>query len=158
MAARVTSRTLALVLLSSAVAGTVAAQADDPHLIPRPREIGGGKFVPLGGTIAIASASNADDRFAAKDLGESLRERGFKVTTGAEGGFVIRLHRASSESGKALLARHNQTLSEAASPEGYVVVTSATSADVVAATSAGVFRSEERRVGKECRSRWSPYH
>ena len=23
---------------------------------------------------------------------------------------------------------------------------------------AGVFRSEERRVGKECRSRWSPYH
>src|SRR5256885_11162611 len=24
--------------------------------------------------------------------------------------------------------------------------------------SAGVPRSEERRVGKECRSRWSPYH
>ena len=22
----------------------------------------------------------------------------------------------------------------------------------------GVKRSEERRVGKECRSRWSPYH
>ena len=21
-----------------------------------------------------------------------------------------------------------------------------------------LFRSEERRVGKECRSRWSPYH
>src|SRR3989475_13197020 len=25
-------------------------------------------------------------------------------------------------------------------------------------TIAGVDRSEERRVGKECRSRWSPYH
>ena len=24
--------------------------------------------------------------------------------------------------------------------------------------SAGISRSEERRVGKECRSRWSPYH
>ena len=24
--------------------------------------------------------------------------------------------------------------------------------------SAELFRSEERRVGKECRSRWSPYH
>ena len=24
--------------------------------------------------------------------------------------------------------------------------------------SVDVFRSEERRVGKECRSRWSPYH
>ena len=23
---------------------------------------------------------------------------------------------------------------------------------------AGLWRSEERRVGKECRSRWSPYH
>src|SRR5882762_8605190 len=27
-----------------------------------------------------------------------------------------------------------------------------------AATSARIERSEERRVGKECRSRWSPYH
>ena len=27
-----------------------------------------------------------------------------------------------------------------------------------AATKAKLFRSEERRVGKECRSRWSPYH
>src|SRR3712207_8460768 len=26
------------------------------------------------------------------------------------------------------------------------------------AASAAVARSEERRVGKECRSRWSPYH
>ena len=25
-------------------------------------------------------------------------------------------------------------------------------------TKGGVWRSEERRVGKECRSRWSPYH
>ena len=25
-------------------------------------------------------------------------------------------------------------------------------------TSIGQYRSEERRVGKECRSRWSPYH
>src|SRR5215813_15305062 len=27
-----------------------------------------------------------------------------------------------------------------------------------AATGGGIDRSEERRVGKECRSRWSPYH
>ena len=25
-------------------------------------------------------------------------------------------------------------------------------------TAIGLQRSEERRVGKECRSRWSPYH
>ena len=28
----------------------------------------------------------------------------------------------------------------------------------VLADEAGETRSEERRVGKECRSRWSPYH
>src|SRR3712207_6972882 len=31
-------------------------------------------------------------------------------------------------------------------------------ARVVAIVLEGVERSEERRVGKECRSRWSPYH
>ena len=30
--------------------------------------------------------------------------------------------------------------------------------DVVAVGVSGGKRSEERRVGKECRSRWSPYH
>ena len=29
---------------------------------------------------------------------------------------------------------------------------------LVVALGAGLGRSEERRVGKECRSRWSPYH
>ena len=28
----------------------------------------------------------------------------------------------------------------------------------ILAAVANTFRSEERRVGKECRSRWSPYH
>src|SRR2546430_10408280 len=31
-------------------------------------------------------------------------------------------------------------------------------ADAQASVLPGVTRSEERRVGKECRSRWSPYH
>src|ERR1035441_6576050 len=30
--------------------------------------------------------------------------------------------------------------------------------DTIAAKAAFITRSEERRVGKECRSRWSPYH
>src|SRR3712207_4601399 len=30
--------------------------------------------------------------------------------------------------------------------------------DIAAAIADAVWRSEERRVGKECRSRWSPYH
>ena len=30
--------------------------------------------------------------------------------------------------------------------------------EVVVVSSGAISRSEERRVGKECRSRWSPYH
>src|SRR3712207_8249126 len=41
-------------------------------------------------------------------------------------------------------------------PVGSVVATSAEAVQAPVATSQG--RSEERRVGKECRSRWSPYH
>ena len=29
---------------------------------------------------------------------------------------------------------------------------------IIGASGCGKSRSEERRVGKECRSRWSPYH
>ena len=29
---------------------------------------------------------------------------------------------------------------------------------LIAGIGPGIGRSEERRVGKECRSRWSPYH
>jgi len=30
--------------------------------------------------------------------------------------------------------------------------------NIISGNNTGVYRSEERRVGKECRSRWSPYH
>ena len=39
--------------------------------------------------------------------------------------------------------------------EGYMRLSYATSVEMI---EEGVLRSEERRVGKECRSRWSPYH
>src|SRR5258708_24105172 len=40
----------------------------------------------------------------------------------------------------------------------YTIVPNAWSYRTDYFTQAGVTRSEERRVGKECRSRWSPYH
>ena len=48
-----------------------------------------------------------------------------------------------------------------AGPAAVTLILLATAATLVAAQSgedAHVARSEERRVGKECRSRWSPYH
>ena len=43
--------------------------------------------------------------------------------------------------------------------DGYAdLIIGAHQADPNGVNNAGVSRSEERRVGKECRSRWSPYH
>ena len=39
-----------------------------------------------------------------------------------------------------------------------LMLLTAVSAVAAKKTPATVLRSEERRVGKECRSRWSPYH
>src|ERR1039457_1964135 len=41
---------------------------------------------------------------------------------------------------------------------GHVCVTAGRSGFTVTRTKFPANRSEERRVGKECRSRWSPYH
>ena len=40
----------------------------------------------------------------------------------------------------------------------YGIPASVTLAQGILESSNGQSRSEERRVGKECRSRWSPYH
>ena len=43
-------------------------------------------------------------------------------------------------------------------PAASAVVTFQSATGGTALTGAMTLRSEERRVGKECRSRWSPYH
>src|SRR3712207_9304744 len=43
-------------------------------------------------------------------------------------------------------------------PIVFSVITFSGSAQFAVAAVLGASRSEERRVGKECRSRWSPYH
>ena len=42
--------------------------------------------------------------------------------------------------------------------KGTVDITMVTLAVICAGLIGAIARSEERRVGKECRSRWSPYH
>ena len=41
---------------------------------------------------------------------------------------------------------------------GYVSQTAMSASSLANQYTFILFRSEERRVGKECRSRWSPYH
>ena len=64
----------------------------------------------------------------------------------------------------ALLARCKQLAAKAAdAPDGDALIQvyyeqSRAFADYTTASQLANIRSEERRVGKECRSRWSPYH
>ena len=50
------------------------------------------------------------------------------------------------------------TLPKVSFPWDKVTAESIETGSYDAAPLAGTARSEERRVGKECRSRWSPYH
>src|SRR5437660_12576773 len=55
--------------------------------------------------------------------------------------------------GASLNIRHNLSSSKGPKPLQLKLLTT-----YIPKTSAFTLRSEERRVGKECRSRWSPYH
>jgi hypothetical protein len=69
----------------------------------------------------------------------------------------IQALRASVLESLAALTADGTTAITAAVTDAYDVGAGAASADL-AGTGFVPGRSEERRVGKECRSRWSPYH
>ena len=81
----------------------------------------------------------------------------------------LTLHRSQSFRGPLILVNRDHPLQEAETPELIPLDTAypdirmerragkLLSACIQAAGGRGT-RSEERRVGKECRSRWSPYH
>ena len=73
-----------LVLLSVLLATPSAAQTD-LRLIPQPREmqLEGSVSVPNG--ITVTRPANAEDRFAALDLANALKDRGIRVITGVTG-------------------------------------------------------------------------
>src|SRR6185437_536449 len=85
----------------------------------------------------------------AKDLSELMTELGLNAPSIA-GGRRVAYHSACSlqhgqqikSAPQALLAKAGFTVLEPGEPH----------------LCCGSARSEERRVGKECRSRWSPYH
>ena len=57
-----------------------------------------------------------------------------------------------------LFAALADTFREKYKDEKLLLVGFAETATAIGAQAAITVRSEERRVGKECRSRWSPYH
>ena len=56
------------------------------------------------------------------------------------------------------LGRFGRHIAQELNELGHQVMAIDSNEDRVNAVLSYVTRSEERRVGKECRSRWSPYH
>lgn len=138
-------RFLRLALVTAAIGNAAAAQsqaADDPRLIPRPREMAAGTFVSIPRSIVIHAPGPADDRFAATDLAESLRERGFRASVGANfpaDAYQVSLVRADNAVGAGVLRAAGLALGDDQRAEGYVLVTNDDRAVVVAASAAGLF-------------------
>jgi hexosaminidase len=133
------ARRFALVLLAFVVAGSPLRAAGDPHLIPKPRETTAGDLAPLAKSVVIAPAANDDDRFAAKDLADALKERGVRIVTAGEGAFRISLLRLDTPTARRVLEDNKITFRDDMKAEGYVLLTTKDGAAIVAASGAGVF-------------------
>jgi hypothetical protein len=133
------ARRLLPALLLIALPATRARAADDPHLIPKPRDVIAGALAPLPKTIVIEGATNDDDRFTARDLADALKERGLTATVGAGSGYRISFARTGSGTAKRVLDEHNLTFTPEMNAEGYVLVVEKQMAHVIAASGVGMF-------------------
>src|SRR2546426_9984861 len=111
--------------------------------------------------VAPEDSGERVDRYLAARLPELSRTR---IQELAEQGFAFVDGRATQSSHRVrpdevieIEVRPRAPL--AAEPENIPLEILYEDADVLVVNKpAGMTRSEERRVGKECRSRWSPYH
>ncbi|HEX9382864.1 MAG TPA: beta-N-acetylhexosaminidase, partial [Gemmatimonadaceae bacterium] len=128
-----------LVLLSVLLAAPSPAQTDF-RLIPQPREMQVEGSVSLPNGITVARPANAEDRLAALDLTNALKDRGIHVVTGETGaGPRVVLLRADASTAQSVLRRHSLKLDPAMKDEGYVITPDGNRIVVIGTTSAGVF-------------------
>ena len=131
--------TLALALLFAVPASASDAQTD-LRLIPQPREIQLEGSVSIRSGITIARPANSEDRFAALDLANTLKERAIRNTSSEKGpGPRIVLMRLDATGAQSVLRRHSLTFDPAMREEGYVITPDGNRIVVIGATSAGVF-------------------
>src|SRR5256886_11206853 len=111
------------------------------------------------GMISLGCAKNLVD---AEIMLGSVLERGMEITSSADDADVLVVNTcafidsAKEESIDAILSAHQaRGLNKRA---GQKLIVSGCMSQRFARELREEMRSEERRVGKECRSRWSPYH
>ena len=143
-----------------ATAGLAIPASAAGTVFPAPRESSttAGDFVlDQTSIIAIPASPSQQDLFLAQMLAEELGDR-FDLHLRIErlehlapARKLIVMGAFSSPLVAEYCARHALKMdARNPGPEGYIL---RTGPEIVV-----VARSEERRVGKECRSRWSPYH
>ena len=89
-----------------------------------------GAFTHIGVAVIGARAASQEGLVAAYEIAFDLARAGVVVVSGLARGVDSAAHRGALDGG----------------------------GPTIAVLGTGIDRSEERRVGKECRSRWSPYH
>ena len=126
--------------------GSPAANTVAPALVPMPRELAMRNAFGVGRGVAVTGGADADDRFAARELIDALRDRRIPIVTiAAPGVVVVRLLRRDTPDGRDALRRSGLTFDTAQATEGYALTTDAGPGgaggriDVVAATAAGLF-------------------
>jgi hexosaminidase len=133
----IVARRIAVAVLACAAATTRLSAADDPRLIPKPREVTAGDLASLAKSVTITGAANEDDRFTAKDLSDALKERGVRVA--AEGAFKIAFLRLDSPTARRVLDENKIVFPDEMKAEGYVLLATKNGAAIVAATGSGMF-------------------
>jgi hypothetical protein len=123
-----------LLALATARPLVLVAQAG---LIPEPRQFETRPSISLAAGLSIARSASAEDRFAAQDLSETLKQRGIRVGTAQ--GPVLTLLRAGTPAASRFPAAAAFFADTTHRAEGYWLTTSANRVTIVAATSAGLF-------------------
>src|SRR5688572_6906189 len=106
------------------------------------------------------AATDISGRFVAQKLGEAFGQQPVPDNRpGANGTIGLELAAKAPPDGHTLVIGQtgNLAISPGLTKVGYDPVRDFAPVSLVL-SSPHVVRSEERRVGKECRSRWSPYH
>src|ERR1043165_6703958 len=81
-------------------------------------------------------------------------DRGAPRVREESAGYLAKGHRTGAEKA----SRGRRLVIDQATGETFATIWDALFDDPAEAMNLRMRRSEERRVGKECRSRWSPYH
>ncbi|HVZ77646.1 MAG TPA: family 20 glycosylhydrolase [Gemmatimonadaceae bacterium] len=128
---------LVLPLLASAASAQHITQS--LALIPQPRELRVEADVRLAHGAAIVLPANADDRFAARDLGDALKARGIRVNYDGTGSVRVSFLRAGTAQARALLSSAHAAWTDSMDAEGYVLVPGHGRITVIGKGAAGIF-------------------